>query len=753
MASIITPGDYYIIPANNTNNALDVTGSNFTNTSNIEVWTRLQNDAQIWTVSEREDGTLQIASRFCGKCIDIRNVNISAGTNIQLFDDNDTIAQQWVAAKSSTTVTVDGVTYDTYAISPNSNTSLRMAVVSTAAGANVQLSTSTAANSLWVFMPVPDIRTGGVYEVRTLLNTSNALSVAGSGTANGANVYVTPTSGGNAQKWIVVKEGEVYTLRNVLSNKLLDVDSGKAEDGANVHIWEDNDTRAQGWAVYEYGTTTINGRKCVIVALGSTVTADADTYFLDVSRADLTNGNVWVFSKNATTAQRFALYPTDATDTRMPTPTDLGIAKTSTTPREQFSVCGDDRCITWKSSAAWCADGSNHYEVRMRARGMNSSLSSWNPWSSWTPWNPAVIKRGKQQCWYSPTGAILDDYPWKQFKNYQAEIQVRAAGTNEFNLLVGPSTDAVVSIYREPNVSITAEWNADGLELLWASDYTLGMTYINVSKITSGNKVIFEGTEVLSGSMAECSQVIERGKLSDWIEPGDSITIEYTIGYDQKSDLLRKHTKTTTPQFASNRVNVTPTLTRHGNHLRASVTNLGQTRVFVKCDNELVECPKMTDGTYEILYPTDGREFNVYVESRSTTSAAWGTSITPFSMSTVAYAFTTKNGETLYLGVFYSELPIYAYSNQATYQADKLGARKWESVSFGATNSQMATVTGALIEGKTEETVADFERLVGQHVVFRDIHGGIQNAAVVSIEVARHERFDEVSLEVIRETI
>lgn len=751
----IPNGDYFIIPANNISNALDVSKSNFTNGSNIQVWTNLYNDAQIWTVTTRDDDTVQIASRYCGKCLDVLNGSIKEGSNIQLYDDNDTIAQQWMLEPNMQTISINGTLYTTYNICIK-DTILNMTVESSSAGANVSLSKSHNTDALWAFIPIPDIRDGGIYELRTMVNTANTLSVAGSGVANGANVYVNPASGSNDQKWIIKKDGDAYSLRNVLSNKFLDVASAEAADKANVHIWEENDTRAQRWKVNEYGYTKIDGQECLIVSLGSLVTPDGDTYFLDVSKASTTSADVWIYSKNLTYAQRFALYRTEATDSRMATPSDLGITKSNTIGREPFAICGDERYITWKSSAAWSADNSNHYEIRTRTRDM-TTYSVWGNWEDWTAWKSAVVYRGKQQCWYTDGRNITDDYDWTQAKNKQIEIQVRAAGINEFSLLHGPYIDEVVNLYREPNVELSAEWTADGLTFDWLTDYTLGTNYINIKEITYKDKVIFNDNEVLSGSHENGSQVLERKLLKHWINNGDTIEVEYTLGYDQKQDLQRKHKEVLTINYANGYERLLPVFTRDGAHLYATVKDLGQTRMYVACGNELVECIELSkeDGnvTFEVLYPTDGREFYVYTEGQNEGGTIWGTGINTYKMETIAYAFTTKEGKTLYLNVFYNELPTYAYSKEAPYQANKLGRRQYDSVSIGTTKTQTTTVIGALIEDITNETVDDFEEILGEHVVFRDIHGGIQNAAIIAINVVRHELFDEISLDLIRETI
>ena len=758
MASALIPdGDYYIVPANGSTNALDVSRSNFTNGANIQVWAILYNDAQIWHVTTRSNGTLQVASRFCGKCIDVLAANIKAGTNVQLFDDNDTIAQQWTPSKTGKTLTVGGVAYDTYRIACATDTTLAMSVATSSPGGNVSLGSGSGTGYEWAFVPVPKVRSGAVYELRPLVNTANALSIAASAKTNGSNVYVTPANGTNEQKFVLLQETTGYSLRNVYSGKFVDVDSAGAKDGQNVQIWDDNDTRAQRWKVSEYGTKTINGIDCQIIALGSYVTTDGDTYRMDVTAASTTTANVTIWTKNGTDAQKFVLYPTSATDPNMPVPYDVGITDAPDGQAKDFVTVTDSDFLTWKCSAAWCADGSNHYEVRYRSRTMSPTRSSWNAWEAWTPWTTAVVSKDKQQAWFGNGSNIVGDYTWTQAKNREVEIQVRSCGTDDLATLVSQYTDKVVNQYRKPAIVITdAGWTPGGLRIGWSSDYVNGTNYLNLSDITlNGKSVELQSKQVLTGNASTGSQTIPREALGEWLNDGDNIIVSYNPGYDQKTDLGIANADAVQVSYDAGTVSVEPVFGSIDKHLYASVVDLGNTRMWVNVGSSMVECiPVSREGgqvTFEVLYPMDGSTFHVYTEGTNDDGTKWGTDISDYAMKTVAHAFTVGD-KTVYLGLFKDSLPSHQYSEKAIYSSYTLDNRPFESVAFANTHKGSWTVEG-LIDSTCTETVDDFLALNGTHAVYRDVTGNIHNVAITGVNVTSNREYHEISIDMIKETI
>ncbi|OKP95466.1 cellulase family glycosylhydrolase [Paenibacillus sp. P46E] len=136
--------------------------------------------------------TYKMVNVGSGKALDAAAAGTANGTNVQIWDDNGTGAQQWI---------------------------------------------------------ITDVG-GGLYKV-TNANSNTGLDVAEMGTANGSNVQLWSYGGGSNQKWSIVKVGSAYKLIASNSGKALDVAAAGTENGTNVQIWDDNGTNAQKWNLFQ----------------------------------------------------------------------------------------------------------------------------------------------------------------------------------------------------------------------------------------------------------------------------------------------------------------------------------------------------------------------------------------------------------------------------------------------------------------------------------------------------------------------
>lgn len=132
-------------------------------------------------------------------------------------------------------------------INPNSGKALDVAGGERGNGTNVQIweDNNTSAQE-WRVTSLGD----GAY---TLINPNSgrALDVAGTGTADGTNVHIWDDFGGNpAQRWAIIRSNNGYKLINPNSGKALDVAGGGTANGTNVQIWSDYGNAAQTWQLY-----------------------------------------------------------------------------------------------------------------------------------------------------------------------------------------------------------------------------------------------------------------------------------------------------------------------------------------------------------------------------------------------------------------------------------------------------------------------------------------------------------------------
>jgi hypothetical protein len=121
---------------------------------------------------------------------------------------------------------------------------LEVAGSSTANGANVQQSTPTGgANQKWT------VTHFGNFKHRILGEQSGkSLDISGGSTANGANAIIWPWTGGNNQSFqFIPTDNGYYRIVPVHSDKSVEVEGGSAADGANVDQWGYLNSQSQQW--------------------------------------------------------------------------------------------------------------------------------------------------------------------------------------------------------------------------------------------------------------------------------------------------------------------------------------------------------------------------------------------------------------------------------------------------------------------------------------------------------------------------
>ena len=90
----------------------------------------------------------------------------------------------------------------------------------------------------------------GWYYIKDI-GSQKYLDVAGGNDSNGTNVQQWKGIGGDAQKWYVTNLGSNYiTIRSGLKGgRMLDVNGGKADNGTNIQIWVANGRDSQTFKV------------------------------------------------------------------------------------------------------------------------------------------------------------------------------------------------------------------------------------------------------------------------------------------------------------------------------------------------------------------------------------------------------------------------------------------------------------------------------------------------------------------------
>lgn len=346
--ALVQGRDYKVVYSNNVNlgkGTATIIGINaFTGTLNVEF--DIVKD-------EMSNGTYEIiTSKDNNKVLDIVNGSKSKGANVQLYQWNGTVAQQYEIVKNQKGYyTIKNCGSNLYlGISTNWNTmgnynrlvqgvdsSSKAAqfvftknnrgqwIISSAwdskyvvdlyggstnNGSAIQIYTNNNSQAqAWKLMKVKSVReeldelasknkntlSDGTYFISSSKNTSYVLDVSNGSKNNFGNIWLFKNNGTVAQAWTVKHDSKGYvTFINVGSGKAIDVYDGKAKNYQNISQYTSNNSYAQKWIV----TKDSMGYKIM--------SAIDKNYVLDLYNGSVNNGtNIQVYQSNGTVAQRW----------------------------------------------------------------------------------------------------------------------------------------------------------------------------------------------------------------------------------------------------------------------------------------------------------------------------------------------------------------------------------------------------------------------------------------------------------------
>jgi beta-glucanase (GH16 family) len=182
-----------------------------------------------------------VTSGMAGKCLDDTAGSGTDGTKVELWDCNNSAAQQWTAANG--TLQINGKCLD-------------ITGGGTGNGALAELWDCTGgANQVW------QVQNG------TLVNPASGrcLDDPGLSTTNGTQLDIWDCNTGPNQQWDVTSPGAVTSG---MAGKCLDDFGGASADGTKADLWDCNGSGAQQWS-FRGNTLQTNGKCLDITAAGT----------------------------------------------------------------------------------------------------------------------------------------------------------------------------------------------------------------------------------------------------------------------------------------------------------------------------------------------------------------------------------------------------------------------------------------------------------------------------------------------------
>ncbi len=300
--NVLADGTYTIQSSVNSRYVLDIANGSTASGANAQLYQSNDTPAQQFKVTHDSQGYVTFTNVKSGKVLDVYNGTAQNGINVRQYTSNNSRAQKWIVRK-------DGNGYSIVS-ALNSNYVLNGASGKAYNGNNVELySYSGTSSNRWVFNKSlsneeknislananRSALADGIYEIRSAKNSKYTLDVSNGSTLSGANIQLWISNGTPAQAFKVTHDSNGFVIfTNVKSGKVLDVFNGKAKSYQNVWQYNSNDSYGQKWIVQKSNS----GYK-IMSALDK-------NYVLDLSNGTVRmGGNIQLYISNDTVAQRW----------------------------------------------------------------------------------------------------------------------------------------------------------------------------------------------------------------------------------------------------------------------------------------------------------------------------------------------------------------------------------------------------------------------------------------------------------------
>ena len=236
------PDGSYVITSMLDCNRLSTCDKKYDNRTSIVVTYDDIDDSQKWYIYDAGNKYIfrQIQSE---QVMDLDNGGYAKGTNIQVYDFNNTSAQFFKIEKTDWYSALDSFNLGNQfcAYIKNNTTGGYL----NNEGWNVAAySGDESINQKWFFQRQSD----GSYIITSILDNAK-LTTCDKKSNNGASIVVSHDGVNSAQKWYIYDTNRGYVLRPAHSNRVIDIDNGGYASGTNVQLYEYNCTYAQYYAI------------------------------------------------------------------------------------------------------------------------------------------------------------------------------------------------------------------------------------------------------------------------------------------------------------------------------------------------------------------------------------------------------------------------------------------------------------------------------------------------------------------------
>ncbi|MBE5995733.1 MAG: hypothetical protein E7240_00080 [Lachnospiraceae bacterium] len=294
-------GIYTIYSALSSSRVLDIQSASQVNGGQVQIYADNDTMAQQFFIRSLGSGLYAVENLSSGLMLDVSGAKKVNGTKIQQYKSNNTNAQKWYILKSAK----DG--YCVIASALDKTMVLDVTGGKNANSVKVQLyKADNTDKQLWKFkMRNPAVKiSDGAYTIASAADTGKVVDIKSASKANAANVQIYTSNGTNAQKFWFESVGDGwYEITSICSGRALDVKSASRTEGTNVQQYTPNKTNAQKWRIFEGANDTV----LIYSGVGGRVLT------VNGSTANATNVQIGLYTRSK--YQRFILNKTSGSKT------------------------------------------------------------------------------------------------------------------------------------------------------------------------------------------------------------------------------------------------------------------------------------------------------------------------------------------------------------------------------------------------------------------------------------------------------
>lgn len=293
----IQEGLYTINLASNKYQVIDIQNGvkNAVNGTNIQLYEDNSTLAQVWKIIKNEKtNDYSFINPSTGKVIDVFSALKRVGTNIHLYESNGTCAQRWK---------IEEIENNKYIIR-SACSELVLETINTYNGANIQLGDySKKNNQIWTFYKAGQHIENGIYEIQSFSKQNLVLDIQNGAerAKNETNIQLYESNQTNAQKWQVTynsKDG-TYEIINPYTKKAIDVAGAGIQNWTNIQLYESNQTCAQKWFILKRENHYVINSSCssLVLDVQNGIERAKNGANIQLYEPNQTNAQKWVFKK------------------------------------------------------------------------------------------------------------------------------------------------------------------------------------------------------------------------------------------------------------------------------------------------------------------------------------------------------------------------------------------------------------------------------------------------------------------------